>query len=353
MEKIYQDIDYDVAENAVEAEKTLNSKTENFNQVAFDTKNYLNVRLDKGETEKTIKIRLLPFPDTKTPFLHIHMHTLRVPKEISASGWKSYVCLEKTEGLDTETLGTKCPFCDVAKAAFKEAKAELDPQKKEILRQRGKENLSSEFVVMRCIERGKEDEGVKFWKTKIHQDKGDPYNLICTLAETRKREWFADKDNEGKDTKESNILSINEYGYDLQITIKKKTEVGKNGQTVEKTSYQVTDAKKPSPLSADPEQAKKWVLDPKKWFEVFVPKPYDYLAIVMQGKLPWFDRGIGKWVSREEKEERQNEEIERANEEIRRAQEVSVQALSPKVQKQLEEDPLGVFSDNPDDDLPF
>ena len=353
MEKIYQDIDYDVAENAVEAEKTLNSKTENFNQVAFDTKNYLNVRLDKGETEKTIKIRLLPFPDTKTPFLHIHMHTLRVPKEISASGWKSYVCLEKTEGLDTETLGTKCPFCDVAKAAFKEAKAELDPQKKEILRQRGKENLSNEFVVMRCIERGKEDEGVKFWKTKIHQDKGDPYNLICTLAETRKREWFADKDNEGKDTKESNILSINEYGYDLQITIKKKTEVGKNGQTVEKTSYQVTDAKKPSPLSADPEQAKKWVLDPKKWFEVFVPKPYDYLAIVMQGKLPWFDRGIGKWVSREEKEERQNEEIERANEEIRRAQEVSVQALSPKVQKQLEEDPLGVFSDNPDDDLPF
>ena len=353
MEKIYQDIDYDVAENAVEAEKTLNSKTENFNQVAFDTKNYLNVRLDKGETEKTIKIRLLPFPDTKTPFLHIHMHTLRVPKEISASGWKSYVCLEKTEGLDTETLGTKCPFCDVAKAAFKEAKAELDPQKKEILRQRGKENLSSEFVVMRCIERGKEDEGVKFWKTKIHQDKGDPYNLICTLAETRKREWFADKDNEGKDTKESNILSINEYGYDLQITIKKKTEVGKNGQTVEKTSYQVTDAKKPSPLSADPEQAKKWVLDPKKWFEVFVPKPYDYLAIVMQGKLPWFDRGIGKWVSREEKEERQNEEIERANEEIRRAQEVSVQALSPKVQKQLEEEPVGVFSDNPDDDLPF
>lgn len=104
MEKIYQDIDYDVAENAVEAEKTLNSKTENFNQVAFDTKNYLNVRLDKGETEKTIKIRLLPFPDTKTPFLHIHMHTLRVPKEISASGWKSYVCLEKTRGLTRKPL---------------------------------------------------------------------------------------------------------------------------------------------------------------------------------------------------------------------------------------------------------
>lgn len=356
MEKTYPYSDYDVAENAVEAEKNYKSKTENNfnNQVAFDTKNYLNVRLDPGQTEKTLTIRLLPFPDTKTPFLHIHMHTIRVPKEISASGWKSYVCLEKTEGLDTETLGTKCPFCDLARSAYKDAKNEMDPQKKEILRQRGKENLSSEFVVMRCIERGKEDEGVKFWKVKIHQDKGDPYNLICTLADTRKKEWFDDAENQGKDTRESNILSINPYGYDLKITIKKKNEVDKSGKTVEKTSYQVTDAKKPSPLSTDAEQVKTWVMDPKKWSEVFVPKPYDYLAIVMQGKLPWYDRGIGKWVSREEKEERQNEELERANVEIRQAEAVAAQALTPEpVAKQMQEEPVGAFSDNPEDDLPF
>ena len=123
---------------------------------------------------------------------------------------------------------------------------------------------------------------------------------------------------------------------------------------VEKTSYQVTDAKKPSPLSADLEQGKAWVLDPKKWFEVFVPKPYDYLAIVMQGKMPWYDRGIGKWVSKEEKDEQQQAEVERANEEIRRAEEVSAQALAPQtVQKQMEEDPVGVFSNSPEDDLPF
>lgn len=356
MEKTYLYSDFDVAENAVEAERNLATKSENnsFNQKVFDTKNYLNVRLDPGETSKTIRIRLLPFPDTKTPFLHIHMHTLRVPKEISASGWKSYVCLEKTDGFDVETLGKKCPFCDVARAAYKEAKNETDPEKKEILRARGKENLSSEFVVMRCIERGKEDDGVKFWKVKIHQDKGDPYNLICTLAENRKKEWFDDSDNEGKDPRESNILSINPYGYDLQITIKKKTEVGKNGQTVEKTSYQVTDAKKPSPLSEDAEQAKNWVYDQKKWFEVFVPKPYDYLAIVMQGKLPWYDRGLGKWVSREEKETQQQQEIENANEQIRQAEAVATQALTPKtVERQLEEEPVGVFGDNPEDDLPF
>ena len=185
MEKTYSYIDFDVADDAVEAEKSINTRSENYNnQVVFDTKNYLNVKLGDNETTKTLRIRLLPFPDTRTPFLHIHMHTIRVPKEIAESGWKSYVCFEKTEGLDVEKYGTACPFCERSKENYKKAKVEKDPQKKELLRQKGKENLPSEFVVMRCIERGKEDEGVKFWKTKVHQDKGDPYNLICTLAET-------------------------------------------------------------------------------------------------------------------------------------------------------------------------
>ena len=352
MEKTYPYSDYDVAENAVEAEKNINSKNENngYNQVVFDTKNYLNVKLADGEASKTLQIRLLPFQDTRTPFLHIYMHTLKVPKEIAASGWKSYVCLEKTEGLN-ETLGNKCPFCSAAKDAYREAKNETDPQKKAVLREKGKKNLPDEYVVMRCIERGKEDEGVKFWKTKVHQDKGDPYNLICTLAETRKAEWLADKDNAGKDPKESNILSINEYGYDLLITIKKKLESNKEGKMVERTSYQVTDTKKSCPLSTDPEQAKAWVFDKNKWSELFVPKPYVYLTIVIDGKLPWYDRTTGKWVSKEEKEEQQNEEVAKANEEIQRAERLSTQALTEEPNtKVLEGSSLG---NSPDDDLPF
>ena len=354
MEKTYPYSDYDVAENAVEAEKNINSKNENngYNQVVFDTKNYLNVKLADGEASKTLQIRLLPFPDTRTPFLHIYMHTLKVPKEIAASGWKSYVCLEKTEGLDVDTLGNKCPFCSAAKDAYREAKNETDPQKKAVLREKGKKNLPDEYVVMRCIERGKEDEGVKFWKTKVHQDKGDPYNLICTLAETRKAEWLADKDNAGKDPKESNILSINEYGYDLLITIKKKLEPNKDGKMVERTSYQVTDTKKSCPLSADPEQAKAWVFDQKKWSEVFVPKPYDYLSIVIDGKLPWYDRNLKKWVSREEKDNQEKAAEEKANEEIKKAEQVASQALS-----QPEPKPAPVQSEptaqSPEDDLPF
>lgn len=359
MENFYENGYYDVSEDALENEKNIKSGNEgNYErQVVFDTKNYLNVKLGEGETTKTIRVRLLPFPETKSPFLHIHMHTLKVPAEISKSGWKSYVCLEKTEGLD-ESLGRKCPFCDVAKSAFRDMKNEPDPEKKQILKERGKQNIAKEVVVMRCIERGKEDEGVKFWKVNVHQTKDDPYNLIYTLWETRKAEWLADPENKDKDRKESNILSINDYGYDLTITIKKKAELDqRSGKTVEKTSYQITDAKKPSPLSTDPEQAKSWVCDPKKWFEVFVPKPYDYLALVMQGKLPWFDRATGKWVSREMKEEQKANEVAKAEAEIKRAEAVATQALTEHVEdvktQALKEDPVGVFGDNPDDDLPF
>ena len=344
---------YDVAEEALEAEKNIAKSTnQTYQQAVFDAKNYLNVKLENGETSKTIKIRLLPFPDTKSPFLHVHMHTLKVPLEISKSGWKSYVCLEKTEGLDTERFGNKCPFCDVAKASFSDMKKEIDPQKKEILKQRGKDNSSKEAVIMRCIERGKEDEGVKFWKVNVHQDKSDPYNLIYTLWETRKSEWLADPENEGKDKRESNILSINEYGYDLQVTIKKKEELSKDGKKVEKTSYQVTDAKKPSPLSKDPEQVKNWVCDPKKWYEVFVPKPYDYLAIVMQGLIPWYDRAIGKWVSKEENQQSRAAQEEAADEEIKAAEaQLMGKAKAPAIRTEEDDMPKGVFS--PDDELPF
>ena len=78
---------------------------------AFDAKNYLNIKLDKGQAQKELRIRLLPVDkNTNTPFKTIFTHTVRVPKEVSPNGWKSYVCLCKTEDIDHEKLGKKCPF---------------------------------------------------------------------------------------------------------------------------------------------------------------------------------------------------------------------------------------------------
>lgn len=361
MEKTYENGYYDVSEEALENEKNLNSgNTSNYNnQVVFDTKNYLNVRLEKGESTRTVRIRLLPFPETKSPFLHIYMHTIKVPLEISKSGWKSYVCLKHTEGLD-ENLGKKCPFCEKASEAFKHmkeitGKTEAEKALRDSYKQEGKDHLEKEVVIMRCIERGKEDEGVKFWKVNVHATKkDDPYNLIYTLWETRKAEWLADKENEGRDPKESNILSINDYGYDLNITMKKEVKVNENGKEEEKTTYQVMDAKKPSALSNDPEQAKAWVFDNKKWSDVFVPKPYDYLKIVIDGKIPFYDKENQKWVRKMTEEEKKKAEEEKAreyNEAVKKAEEAltkePAQAPAPAAA------PAPATEKKPEDDLPF
>ncbi len=288
---------------------------------SFDVKNYLDTKIPEGKSEKTIKIRLIPFPETSSPFLHIHMHSIKVPAEISASGFKSYVCVEKTDGIDKAKYGGKCPFCEMNKSAYQDMTKQTDPLKKEYYKKISLSNLAKPVVIMRCIERGKENEGVKFWKVNVRQDKGDAYNLIKTLYATRKNEWLADPENKGKDPAESNILSWREYGYDLTITFKTKEEVDKKtNKVVKKTSVQISDARKPTPLSPDLEQVRAWIYDPKKWYEVFPPKHYDYTALVLQGKVPFFDKALGKWVSKEEKNENDEKAADAMDKTIQEAQ---------------------------------
>jgi len=103
----------------------------------FDLKNYLNVRLGEGEEEKTVIIRLLPM-DLKTgsPFVKIHTHNVKVPQEMVKPGekpYKSYICLSKTKDIDHEKYGTRCPFCEMNRAAYNESTKETDPVKKKEL----------------------------------------------------------------------------------------------------------------------------------------------------------------------------------------------------------------------------
>ena len=81
-------------------------------KTVFNEKNYLQARLANGEKNKEMTIRLLPFSQEETiPFHKVHMHTVRVNKEVSPSGWKTFPCPVKNH------LGDKCPFCETAKQA--------------------------------------------------------------------------------------------------------------------------------------------------------------------------------------------------------------------------------------------
>lgn len=249
---------------------------------AFNEKNYLNVRLDEqnGEKSKTLTIRLLPMDlQTGNPFVMVHTHNVRVPKEVSKSGYKSYLCLSKNKDIDHEKYGDKCPFCELNKTAYEESVKETDPIKKKNFQDISIANKSRESVIVRCIERGKENEGVKFWKFNIRHDKTDPYNTIINLYKLRKEEG----ERAGQVL---NILDIYN-GRDLNITITEGTG-----------APQILDASLSTPLSRDEEQMKAWIYDEKKWQDVFATKPYEYLKIISQMGVPFYDKEKGKWVEK-------------------------------------------------------
>lgn len=271
----------------------------------FDAKNYLNTRLSDGETEKTITIRLLPMDlETGNPFVIIHTHNVKVPQSMVKPGekpFKTYICLNRTKDIDVEKFGRKCPFCEINKKAYEESTKTTDPVVKKNWQEISIANLPKESVICRCIERGKEDEGVKFWKFNIRSDKTDPYNQILKLVNLR-------KENAERKGKVENILDIYN-GRDLTITF---TEGSTSAPTI-------VDDMDRSPLSENEELMRQWIFDSKRWQDVFTCKPYEYLSLVAQMRTPWFDRANGVWVDKDEFEDKNKKKTEDIDSDINAA----------------------------------
>ena len=269
---------------------------------SYNPKNYLNVKLSDGENEKKIKIRIITVDrEINKPFKRIKMHTVKVPKEIAPSGYKSYICLNKTVGDFTETLGTKCPFCKLNHDAFENAQKATDPNEKRRWQAISLANKPSDVGILRCIERGHEEDGPKFWKFNIRQDKKDPEGQIRAIYENRKNESIEEAmmDNNGKlpeDFVPENIYDI-DNGKDLMVTITRNMD---NGIPTDKTSISITDYGRNRPLTEDEEKREEWLMDEKKWSDVFTAKPYEYLKVILEGGTPWFDKEKNVWSTKEE-----------------------------------------------------
>jgi hypothetical protein len=320
------------------------SKTSDKKNGVFDAKNYLNTRLADGEEEKTITIRLLPM-DLKTgnPFVIVHTHNVKVPSTMVKPGekpYKSYICLAKNADINHEKFGNKCPFCEINREAYLESTKLTDPQQIESYRKVSLANLSREAVICRCIERGKEDEGVKFWKFNLRTDKTDPCNQIIKLAALRREE----AERKGK---VNNILDIYE-GRDLNITF---TAEGTSAPTV------VDDSDR-SPLSENEELMKKWIYDEKKWQDVFTCKPYEYLWLVSQMKTPWYDKANNVWVDKDAYDNVSKGEVASADAEIEAAHVAMVAGATTTPAPTAESKSIEAFraavhvNDDPDE-LPF
>lgn len=325
-------------------EATEGSRREN----NFNEKNYLNVRLDKGEDKKVLRIRLLPMdPNGGTPFVHVHFHNVEVHKDLVKPGmkpYKSFVCLNPKNNptIDHEKFGNKCPFCEVNKEAYEKSTKAATKEEKESYQKLSLNNKTKEAIIVRCIERGKEDEGVKFWKFNLKFDNSDPYHKILDLAKTRKEEGEAVG-------RKINILDLYQ-GRDLTITITR-------GNTENQTQIDVIESSFDSPVSENPEQLTAWLNDSKRWQDVFTAKPYEYLQLISDGKYPWFDRELNKWVDKEEydkkhADEKKEEEkkVSDADNEISKAINNLTTSATATFETQVVEDATG---DENEDDLPF
>ena len=298
----------------------------------FDAKNYLDTRLKKGELKKEIKIRLLPNPNEPgySPFIKVQTHTLsKLPEAISKSGFKSYICLENSN-VDAEKFGKKCPFCELRRTAYNESVKETDPAKKKALQELSINNIPRETVIMRVIERGKENEGPKFWKVNISRRGDDAYSLIKNLAERLHKEGLENGVEEN--------LYDSFKGRDIILTIS-----GSDNAKDNKTTITVTQALSQSPISKDEALMSSWIYDEKKWNDVFAVKPYEYLSIISKGEIPWFDRETGKWVSKAV--------VDNERDEHNKAVDAEVEVQMSAAEKQVAE----MFMEDNDDeaDLPF
>lgn len=320
-------IDADAVAEQYEKEHSTTTKTKK--KTEFNEKNYLQARLKPGEKSKSLTIRLLPFsPEGGSPFKKVFIHTVKVNKELSPGGWRTFVCPTHNK------MGDKCPFCAVsaeAKELRYNAPTEVEKKKYGDIEFM---NRSKAAWIVRCIERGHEEDGVKFWLFNDSAKKDGVYDKILNI-------YFERKKAAEKKGKTSNIFDLNE-GKDLIITLTKDD----NGKTVTK----IVDDEDKTPLTESYEQGTAWINDPKQWTEVYTVKPYEYMEIVVKGGVPVFDKNQNKYVDSAEKAE---EDKKAAEEELKENLTEHKKDFSDFPKEEPKEDNFGGVIIDGEDDLPF
>ena len=273
---------------------------QNSKKVSFDPKNYLNLKLNENEREKTVKVRFLPISATdSTYFFPIITHSLKVSKEIASSGFKSFVCLNDEKTGSNE----ECPICRKSSELFEKSEQLLKEGNKVLSKSLFKDACSLKkkiTYITRVIDRDHEEEGVKFWRFNENSRGEGIYDVLNDLDKTRAQEAL----EEGE--KGYSIFDLYN-GKDIIINVKKAQIPDGFGNMKDITSYNITDGGNRKPLSKDVEKANSWLNDKKTWKDVYSLKTADYLELVVEGKVPVFNRELGKFVDKEESDKKEEE----------------------------------------------
>lgn len=244
----------------------------------FDLKNYFTLFFEKKLPKARKRVRLLPGNNGESPFQIYEGHSTYIDGKK-----RVFACLKHHNNED-------CPFCEARQLLLsKEGKTEEEiKQDFEDAKKYG----TRKYYIVKVIDRDKEEEGVKFWRIP-HNYKGDGvFDKIVSLMDTRGVD-FSDSEN----------------GSDLLIDMGRDS----NGYPV---VVSILDDKS-SPLSDDKDLMNDWLSDERTWEDVYATKPYEYLAILVKGGEPFYDKNNNKWVNKEDIEKEQSdEEKEELNSEL-------------------------------------
>lgn len=260
---------------------------------SFNENDYLDTRLKDGEKIKTKVIRLLPIEAGSSKFrVEVDVHKLKVDKEISQTGFKTFHCLnDKNNKRYSENV--KCPLCSKSKELYAESqKYPRNSEQSKTFWRESKVYEPKKMDILRCIDRDDEAYGPKFCRFGNYGDGSGVFEMLQVL--------YKNRDDAAKRAGKPGYNMFNVYdGKDIMITMQLKP--GVNGAP-DKTTYTIDIADDKTPLSTSQEQMDKWINDPKKWTDVYSCKSYDYLEVVANGGIPEYSKLLGRYVNRADKD---------------------------------------------------
>lgn len=273
-------MDYNVSSEAIDNLLVNNSGSENGSVFKFDARMYLNTHLNlKEERSKKLKVRLLSYDkDSKSPFLVVKFHTVRVDKSVSPSGFKSFPCLNDPN-IPSE-LRQECPACKKCKELFSKAKGISDEVEKKKLTDQAKGLMTKNTYITRVIDRDDEAYGPKFWKFNENFKKDGVFDKLMTIYSER---------NEESISEEGVKYNIFDYfiGKDINVNIVHSDAVG--------STYTLSDSSNRSPLHKDKDVIDKWVSNSTKWYDAYKIKNAEYISILIEDKIPYFNKQTNKY----------------------------------------------------------
>lgn len=243
------------------AQAVLNQQKKRADQSQFvttDLTKYFTIALDKNVSSGEKIFRMLPPKNAEdSPFTEVYFHVVDV-EGTSRKLWDPAKNEKKPSPL-TEL--------------YNRLRASGDPDDKNL----SKKFNSRLFYIIKGIERGKEAEGVKFWRFP-HDSKGTGiFDQLVTIFKK-----YGDI---------TDILT----GCDLCINLTKAKDPRSGKEYTTITSIL---PERPSPLSTNPDLQKTWLDDTMTWENVYKKYDTEYLQIIAEGDVPTWSEAAGKWVAK-------------------------------------------------------